>query len=157
MHNYQQMYGCRAQEGVQCWTINQVLLLGHKLHVRLGKVYFKKLYLPKITSRNKPKRFWFLFLWVFFHLKNPSVQAKHSSDCQTEGRQVSLSSSRKYHKHLHGKRGWKTCPARPRCVGAALNKCPSAADSRAPATTSTSQENTLGCTSEEDTHPGMYQ
>lgn len=41
-------------------TINQVLLLGHKLHVGLGKTYFKKLYLPKIISRNKPKPFFFI-------------------------------------------------------------------------------------------------
>jgi len=49
-------------------TINQVPLLGHKLHVGLGKTYFKMLYLPRIISRNKPKPF-------FFHFKNPSVQA----------------------------------------------------------------------------------
>lgn len=93
-------------------TINQVLLLGHKLHVGLGKTYFKKLYLPKIISRNKPK--------PFFHFKTPSVQAKRSSDCQTEGRQVSphpLSSSHKRCKHLHGARGWKSCPAGLRYFG----------------------------------------
>lgn len=51
-----------AEPGRVCsvLTINQVLLLGRKLHVGLGKTYFKKLYLPKIISRNKPKPFFFI-------------------------------------------------------------------------------------------------
>lgn len=40
-------------------TINQALLSGHKWHMGLGKAYFKKLSLPKIISRNKPKPFFF--------------------------------------------------------------------------------------------------
>lgn len=68
MHNHQQIYGCRAQEGLHC-AINQILLLGHKLHVALGETYFKVLYLHKNNFQKQTYAFLkFLFSYPKPHL-----------------------------------------------------------------------------------------
>lgn len=125
-------------------TINQALLLGHKLHVGLGKTYFKKLYLPKIISRNKPKPFFFFFKISKPHLcKQNTLQiVKQKAD---KSLPIPFPALTNTINTSTGQQG-ENLPGRSLLFWAALTECLPAANRRDSATTT-----------RQDKHPGKQQ
>lgn len=127
-------------------TINQVPLLGHKLHVDLGKTYFKKLYLPKIISRNKAKPFFFFFTSKTHLCKQNTLQIVK----QKAGKSLPhrLSSSHKHHKHPQRGNRVGNLPHRSPLFRAALTVRPPRCQQKRPCHPKPGETNALGCKSQ---------